>query len=301
MQLQLRDRKITAFVLILLISALPILLFLDYSHILSSAISRVYEIPAQQGGVELCRAASCPSKNDATSFLIEEYKVAAQEIRSRLEHEHLLFVLKFALAGGILGVVFRYYGGRIDAHKDKSAEDALPEEAQFVTSRATCLCSWAAVFILSIIDVRLQFNTRVISDIGSWIKNCLEPCLPSSLVGWEKYFSLTGVQEHSALASFLNGDRVLLTGLLYLSTVYLFIYIPKFLPGFDPRLSKDLLTIAKRTLPVCVILFGWSRWPHYFDKNVVNIAYVIVVISVLVLVQVSMHFLMKLDLSKTAR
>src|SRR5687767_15849159 len=38
----------------------------------------------------------------AKEFLAKEHDTIVEEIRNRIEHEHLLFSLKFALVGGIL-------------------------------------------------------------------------------------------------------------------------------------------------------------------------------------------------------
>jgi len=250
-KLSLQSKKAIAAVFILLICFLPISLFGNYSRILSNAVSG-HDV----SNTDFCRDAASPStgaKIENNEFILEEYKTATQEIRARIDQEHLLFALKFVLSGAILSIVFKYYGGTVAKQDSIDAEEL--DENKSNNMRALCLCNWTAVLICSIVDVRLQFNTRIIADIGAWIRDCLEPTYSNpTVIGWEGYFFHVGLPKNSPFSDILNGDRPLLTGMLYLFSVFFFIYIPKATVGFDPRLSRDLLAISKLALPICVVL-----------------------------------------------
>jgi hypothetical protein len=293
-------------VLVLCIVVLPLCLFGNYSGLLSAGLLKLFPAVNASYGTPACKSLSCPENyapadpGKGVPFIVEQYRAATQEIRSRIEQEHLLFALKFVLTGAVFGIVFRYYPVRVFPAKENDGE-GKPAEEKYSTIRSICLCSWAAVVVCSIVDVRLQFNTRIISDIGSWVRDCLEPCLVRRpVVGWETYFSSIGLPKDSPFSSILNGDRPLLTGLLYLFSIYLFIYLPKFRRGFDAKLSRDLFAIAKIALPVCTILFGWSRLYFYFDIPGVNYIYALLVVVIAVVVRLCVWSLARLDPAPSA-
>jgi hypothetical protein len=293
--------KIVARMLVFSIALLPLFLFGNYSRIFSDGLSRMFPSIDFHYNMPLCKSFSCPStsaradKDKSIDFIVEEYKTATEEIKLRIEQEHLLFALKFILTGAVFGIVFRYYPGRLHLAQEDGGDGISTEEA-YPALRSICLCSWAAVCVCSIVDVRLQFNTRIISDIGSWIRDCLEPCLVQlPIPGWETYFSHVGLPGGSPFSSILNGDRPLLTGLLYLFSVYAFVYIPKLSQGFDPRVSRDLLAIGALALPVCVILFGWSRLYFYFDVAWINYIYIFLVVVIAVVMRLCVSWLARLD------
>jgi hypothetical protein len=299
------SRKI-ALALIGVIALVPLLLFGDYGCLLHETLSRAFPSIRTAYAAALCGSTSCrarpPQHAEAVdaadrakgeSFLIEEYKNATHEIAIRLEQEHRLFALKFTLIGGILGLIFRYYPTHSEPPRG-GASGGGGGEADLSALRTICLCSWGAVFGCGLIDVRLQLNTRIITDIGAWIRNCLEAhLLPGPNVGWETYFSEIGLSRNSSLSNFLNSDRLLLTGMLYLACVYCFVYLPIFSRRLDRTLARELLAIARPALLVCVLLFGWSRLYYYFDMPGVNYLYVLLVLLATAVTQLSITRLIR--------
>jgi hypothetical protein len=298
------SKKTIGRMLVLWVVVLPLCLFGNYSGLLAAGLLKVFPTINFNYSTPLCKRLSCPGNyapiDKGTDFIVEEYRAATQEIKTRLEQEHLLFGLNFVLTGAVFGIVFRYYPARVFPAKGND-EEGKPIDEKYSTIRSICLCSWAAVGVCSIVDVRLQFNSRIITDIGSWIRECLEPCLVRHpVLGWETYFSGIGLPKDSPFSSILNGDRPLLTALLYLFSIYLFIYLPKFSRGFDSNVSRDLFAIAKIALPVCTILFGWSRLYFYFDMRWVNYIYAILVVAIAVVVRLCVSSLARLDLATSA-
>jgi hypothetical protein len=299
------SRKI-ALALVVVIALVPLLLFGDYGCFLRETLSREFPSIRTEYAAALCGSTSCraqpPQRSEAVdaadrakgeSFIIEEYKNATHEIGMRLEQEHLLFALKFTLIGAILGLIFRYYPIRSEPPRGGASEGG-GGEADLGVLRTICLCGWGAVVGCGLIDVRLQLNTRIITDIGAWIRNCLEAhLLPGPNVGWETYFSEIGLSRNSSLSNFLNSDRLLLTGMLYLACVYCFVYLPIFSRRLDRTVAHELLAIARPALLVCVLLFGWSRLYYYFDLPGVNYLYVLLVLLATTATQLSIARLSK--------
>jgi hypothetical protein len=294
-----------ALALVCVIAFVPLLLFGDHGCFFQESLSRAFPSLRTAQAETICQSTSClaratggatadaADRGEGENFLIEEYKNAAHEITTRLEQEHLLFALKFTLTGAILGLIFRYFPIRSEPPRD-GASESVGVEADIGPLRTICLCGWGAVFGCGLVDVRLQLNTRVITDIGSWIRNCLEAhLLTGASVGWETYFSRIGLARNSGLSNFLNADRLLLTGMLYLACVYCFVYLPIFSRRLDPRLAHEVLVIARPALLVCVLLFGWSRLYYYFDIPGVNYLYILFVLAVTAATQWSIARLSK--------
>lgn len=206
-------------------------------------------------------------------FLFEQYQTAAAEIRERISQEHLLFYLKFIVAGAVLGWLLNAY-----AKKSPDSEEGSNNEQELHTlasSKAGCLSAWSAVTLCTIVDIRLQFNTRIIADLGSWIRNCLEPCLHAiNAIGWEAYYSAIGINGGARFRWLLTGDRAIFTGALCLACIYLFVYRPCCrIPPMSTS-ARELLAISTVFLPTCVLLIGWSGFYSYFDFGVASRVYI---------------------------
>src|SRR3954454_15188643 len=78
--------------------------------------------------------------DSAKQFLDKEHDNVVEEIRRRIEHEHLLFALKFALVGGILYALLQGVFGRGEGRIERNAFVAL--------------IVWAAVVAAAIVDLR---------------------------------------------------------------------------------------------------------------------------------------------------
>src|SRR2546430_2395677 len=96
------------------------------------------------------------NKLDATAkqFLDKEHDIVVEEIRRRVEHDHLLFALKFALVGGILYALLQGVFGRGDGRIERNAFVAL--------------IVWAAVVAAAILDLRTMPNQTFLVTLGGW-------------------------------------------------------------------------------------------------------------------------------------
>src|SRR5258707_1870151 len=91
---------------------------------------------------------------DARQFLDKEHDNVVAEIGHRIEHEHLLFTLKFALVGGILYGLLQGVFGRGDTRIEKTPFAAL--------------IVWAAVIAAAIVDLRIMANQSFLVTLGGW-------------------------------------------------------------------------------------------------------------------------------------
>jgi hypothetical protein len=186
-------------------------------------------------------------------FLLGEYGVVTQEIHARIEHEHLLFVLKFTVVGAVLGLIFRSNRG------DEGAESYLMKNP---TPGMAIVC-WGAVAVSAIIDVRTFFNVNLIREAGVWVRSLEGRMTSGTVPGWEQALAGSGLWS-SAAAPFIVLDRQLLTWALYIVTLYIF--VPRDLSNNLSR-HQELLKIAAHALPICILLFGIVGLNYYFGKD----------------------------------
>jgi hypothetical protein len=124
-----------------------------------------------------------------------------------------------------------------------------------VRSQGAALSCSIAVVVCQTIDLHLQSNIRILSDIGSWVRDCIEPCLVEHpLVGWETYFSAVGSHK-GPFSSFLNLERHFFTLVLFILTVVVFVCLPKKSADVPEVESEALMNIANVVVPLCVFLF----------------------------------------------
>jgi hypothetical protein len=149
---------------------------------------------------------------DARRVLDKEEEVISEEIRLRIEQEHQLFALKFALVGGILGVFLQT--------AFRSGSTRL-ERTPFVA-----LIAWAAVVAAAIVDLRVMANQTFLVTLGGWTRQYEQLALGpgAAPLGWESFLAdtLLGKSHYPALR--VNGQ--ILTTLLFSITAWLFLSGP---------------------------------------------------------------------------
>lgn len=197
-------------------------------------------------------------KNDqfSQSFILKQYETATQEIQMRLEQEKVLFIMKFSLIGAILAVLF--YSHIIKAtDKEETINKKDEYVAAFRTSAFVAMICWGAVITSSIVDLRLLFNSKFLVQIGSWIRNVVEPVmLVSSEKGWEnQVINLT----HSRVYPVLCLNWNLLTLILFVSAFWIF------QPGKDQTTSKICCFGSCITFLIFCLIgihyhYDWNWW-----------------------------------------
>ncbi len=139
--------KIGARILVYCIALLPLSLFGNYSGIFSDALSTIFPNIDFHYNIPLCKSSSYPAtfaledKDRSIDSTVEEYKTATKEIQVRLEQEHLLFALKFVLAGAVLGIVFRYYPRQVHLAQVDGG-DGMPTMEKYPTIRFFAFAVW---------------------------------------------------------------------------------------------------------------------------------------------------------------
>ena len=86
--------------------------------------------------------------------LSREYNTVIGEIQIKIEHEHRLVALKFTAAGAIIGFIFNFLNSITKQENHNS-------EHWSMISLGAAVCSWAAVAICAIIDIRIQENSHI--------------------------------------------------------------------------------------------------------------------------------------------
>ena len=90
-------------------------------------------------------------------------------------------------------------------------------------SRGTAVCSWVAVAICAVIDIRIQHNSHIVGLLGEWIRS-MEFCLfPSFNTGWERFANKLNIKPIILL---LFVDRAIFSIVLYAITMHIFLYMP---------------------------------------------------------------------------
>ncbi len=243
-----RLRDWGALVLLLLVSLLPLFCLVDGRTLFP-------EKPRRPGGQQRQGAQAVTfSVVEQREFILKEYETVANEISSRIEQEHLLFVLKFTVVGGVLGLIFKTYKIGI-GNEEKQGFEILQQ------SSGVAVCCWAAVAVAAIIDVRIFFNANLIIEAGAWIRE-LEGFLLSrtGLPGWENHLAESNLIT-SDLRPLIFIDRQLLTWTLYVVT--LGIFVPR---RNDSRQTQRVLDVALIAVPFCFVLFWFVGVNFYFNS-----------------------------------
>jgi len=145
----------------------------------------------------------------AKEFLAKEHDTIVEEIRRRIEHEHLLFSLKFALVGGILYALLQGVFGRGEARIERTALAALTV--------------WAAVVASAIVDLRLMANQSFIVTLARWVRQYEELKLGQDGVSlaWEAFLADQLLSQPYYPALRVSGQ--VLTALLFAFSAVLFL------------------------------------------------------------------------------
>lgn len=175
-------------------------------------------------------------------FLAKEHETVVEEIRNRIEYEHLLFALKFALVGGILYALLQGVFGRGDAKIERTALAALTV--------------WAAVIASAIVDLRLLTNQSFIVTLARWVRQYEELRLGTDGVSlaWEAFLADQLLSQPYYPA--LRVSAQVLTALLFGFTATMFLLrkdsdndsATAFVSGACASVSIVLMTMADISL-----------------------------------------------------
>jgi hypothetical protein len=178
----------------------------------------------------------------AKQFLDKEHDNVVEEIRRRIEHEHLLFALKFALVGGILYALVQGVVGHGQAPVKKTAFAAL--------------IVWAAVVAAAIVDLRTMANQTFLVTLGGWVRQYEELRVgPNAIdLAWEAFLANNLLSQPHYPALRVSGQ--ILTALLFAFSGALFL-VPEegdndpataLVSGACATLSIGLMTVAAISL-----------------------------------------------------
>jgi len=145
-------------------------------------------------------------------LLEKEYEGIVAEIKLRIEHEHLLFSLKFGLVGAILWAFLQ------TPAKTSSHFDATPFAA---------LAAWSAVVAAAIVDLRVMANQSFLVTLGGWTRQYEQLVLGSNgaPLGWEAFLADNLLSEPYYPAVRVSGQ--ILTALLFCVTSSIFLMRPE--------------------------------------------------------------------------
>jgi hypothetical protein len=191
---------------------------------------------------------------NARQFLDKEHDNVVEEIRRRIEHDHLLFALKFALVGGILYALLQGVLGRGEAHIERNPFAAL--------------IVWAAVVAAAIVDLRTMTNQTFLVTLGGWARQYEELKVGAGGVdlAWEAYLANNLLSQPHYPALRVSGQ--ILTALLFVFSGSLFL-VPKesdndpataLVSGSCAVLSIGIMTVAAISLRPA----GLAIWLYLF-------------------------------------
>jgi hypothetical protein len=183
----------------------------------------------------------------AKQFLDKEHDNIVAEIGRRIELEHLLFALKFALVGGILYALLQGVFGKGEARIERNAFVAL--------------IVWAAVVAAAIVDLRTMANQSFLITLGGWSRQYEELKVGANAtdLAWEAYLANNLLSQPHYPALRVNGQIV--TALLFAFSGSLFL-IPResdndpataLVSGTCAILSIGLMTAAAISLRPTVL------------------------------------------------
>lgn len=178
----------------------------------------------------------------ARQFLDKEHDNVVAEIGRRIELEHLLFALKFALVGGILYALLQGVFGKGEARIERNPFVAL--------------IVWAAVVAAAIVDLRTMANQSFLVTLGGWSRQYEELRVGANSVDltWEAYLANNLLSQPHYPALRVNGQ--ILTALLFAFSGSLFL-MPResdndpataLVSGTCAMLSVGLMTAAAISL-----------------------------------------------------
>ena len=240
-----RKRSVGWYVLAFIIVIAPLLLLTNLSQYIPSELSLSDEegLVSKGNSDDVVVGASIKHEGLEPEYIKLSYNNAVKEIHQRIEHEHILFVLKFTLVGAVLSVLFKnsIYGSARLVEKNDDAVRLQP-----------AIVCWAAIAISAVVDVRMQVNLAVIRDLGIWVNSLEDAILVSGVKGWETYFRESPLLTN-AYSPLMLTDRQLLTWLLYVVTVYWFVLKPE---------QPDKANLFPFLL--CLLLFGFVGLHFYY-------------------------------------
>jgi hypothetical protein len=144
----------------------------------------------------------------ARDMLQRQHEAVVAEIRLRIEQEHLLFSLKFALVGAILWAFL---------------QSAFRATESFERTPFAALTAWAAVVAAAIVDLRMMANQTFLITLGGWTRQYEQLALGAigAPLGWEAFLAdnLLGKSYYPAL----RVNSQILTVLLFCVTAFLFL------------------------------------------------------------------------------
>jgi hypothetical protein len=184
---------------------------------------------------------------EGKTFLEKQYETVVAEIRQRIEEEHLIFALKFALVGGIL-----YAAVQRILSRDQGTLERTP---------ATALVTWAAVVVAAVVDWRISGNQSILSALGAWVGRYEKVQLGAAAgLGWEAFLAKRAA--HPAVR--LSGQ--MLTALLFAFSGAVFLTRRK--TEDDPTttaLSRTCATVSISLMTATAVMFrGPWAWAHAF-------------------------------------
>ena len=205
--------------LFLIISIASLLLTFDFKELFSHNTDKdpSFNSPGLQG----------------MGFLSKEYDVSVKEIELRIEEEHNLFLEKIIFVGVVLGCVFFSEEKILQLHsfipRGESPTEVRKDEYKNKATLAVILvsCSWAAVAVAAVMDVRLMFNNIIIVEHGKWIRGVENIFFAgnTNAPGWEHFFNKHAIMLNPPHAAFLFTDRQLLTNILFIVALFLSFYL----------------------------------------------------------------------------
>ncbi|HVE72258.1 MAG TPA: hypothetical protein VNI54_12890 [Thermoanaerobaculia bacterium] len=145
----------------------------------------------------------------ARQMLDKQHEAIVAEIRLRIEQEHLLFALKFALVGGILWALIQTAFRQTESEFDRTPFAALS--------------AWAAVVAAAIVDLRVMANQTFLITLGGWTRQYEQLTLGSNgaQLGWEAFLADNLLSKSYYPALRINGQ--ILTALLFCVAALLFL------------------------------------------------------------------------------
>ncbi|HYR27305.1 MAG TPA: hypothetical protein VEU30_02495 [Thermoanaerobaculia bacterium] len=156
------------------------------------------------------RTAAWNQLDDAGRQMLErQHEAIVEEIRVRIDHEHLLFTLKFALVGAILWAFLQTAFRQADSDFERTPFAALS--------------AWAAVVAASIVDLRVMANQTFLMTLGGWTRQYEQLALGSqgATLGWEAFLAENLLSKPYYPALRVSGQ--ILTALLFCVTALLFL------------------------------------------------------------------------------
>jgi hypothetical protein len=145
--------------------------------------------------------------DEQQKYVLAAYENAVKEIQTRLDQESHLFVLNFTIVGAILAFLFR------------TPQKGDPARL-LVSARNVCFV-WGAVVTSAIIDTRIQFHQSMMSILGLWIKEQVEPIMAGTgIIQWETYLRQQDSLMSANIYPLLRLDTNLLTFILFSGIVY---------------------------------------------------------------------------------